>query len=131
MKDHESYLNLSILYQDGRQARRLERLYRRTKSATDRENWVLFVRRMHARYRERECEYWEAKIARHAKDPKRLWATFNGLLSRHGAGSHSKNPEFSAKNFTVYCESKIGSVRADTAGTPLRSFRRQFIAWPR
>src|SRR6218665_383186 len=48
MKDHESYLNLSILYQDGRQALRLERLYRRTKSATDRENWVLFVRRMHA-----------------------------------------------------------------------------------
>jgi len=114
-----------------RQARRLERLYRRTKSATDRENWVRFVRRMHARYRERECEYWEAKIARHAKDPKRLWATFNGLLGRHGAGSHSKTPEFSAKDFAAYCESKIGSVRADTAGSPLRSFRRQFIAWPR
>jgi len=87
----------------------LERLYRCTKSATDRENWVRFVRRMHARYRERECEYWEAKIARHAKDPKRLWATFNGLLGRHGAGSHSKTPEFSAKDFAAYCESKIGS----------------------
>src|SRR6218665_3119455 len=51
-------------------------------SATDRENWVRFVRRMHARYRERECEYWEAKIVRHAKDPKSLWATFNGRLGR-------------------------------------------------
>src|SRR6218665_3099989 len=41
-------------------ARRLERLYRRTKSATDRENWVRFVCRMHASYRETEREYWEA-----------------------------------------------------------------------
>ena len=55
-----------------RQARCLERLYRHTKSAADRENWVQFVHRMHARYRERDYKYWEAKIARHAKDPKRL-----------------------------------------------------------
>src|SRR6218665_3908505 len=49
---------------------------------------------------------------------ERLWATFNGLLGRHRAGSHSKTPEFSAKDFAAYCESKIGSVRADTAGSP-------------
>src|SRR6218665_3531104 len=77
---------------------------------------------MHARYREREREYWEAKIARHAKDPKRLWATFNGLLGRHGAGSLSKTPEFSAKDFAAYCESKIGSIRGDTAGSPPLEF---------
>src|SRR6218665_3119454 len=52
-----------------------------------------------------------------------------GYLQR-SIGSHSKPPEFSAKNFAAYCESKIGSVRADTAGSPVRSFRRPFIAWP-
>ena len=41
-------------------------------------------------------------MAGHAKDPKRLWATFNGLLGRHGAGSHSKTPKFCAKDFAGY-----------------------------
>jgi len=112
------------------QAWRLERLYRRTKSATDRENWVRFVRRMQAHYKEREHEYWEAKIARHAKDPKRLWATFNGLLGRHGAGSHSKTPEFSAKNLRPTARARSASSVPTLPAPPLWSFRRLFIVWP-
>ena len=73
---------------------RLQRLKRRTDYplSFDRDNWVRFVRRKQAYYRDRECEYkWEAKIDRkgtHAKDQKRLWATFNGRLGRYSFGSH-------------------------------------------
>src|SRR6218665_2596792 len=45
-----------------RQARRLERLYRRTRLPVDRSTWVHFVRDMHRRYRDKERSYWEAKI---------------------------------------------------------------------
>src|SRR5688572_9256143 len=55
-----------------RQARRLERIYRRTRSPADRAAWVRFVREMHTSYRAREREYWEAIITRQSKDPKRL-----------------------------------------------------------
>ena len=105
-----------------RQARRLERLYRRTRSQDDRKNWIHFVRQMHARYREREREYWEARIALSAKDPKRLWATYNGLLGRHGAGSRSATPTFSAEEFAEHCCAKIRSVRDDTSGSPPPQF---------
>src|SRR6218665_1983988 len=57
-----------------RQARRLERLYRRTRLPVDRSTWVHFVRDMHRRYRDKERSYWEAKITSNAKDSKRLWA---------------------------------------------------------
>src|SRR6218665_3900261 len=40
-----------------RQARRLERVYRRTRLPSDQAAWVHFVRKMHAAYRDREREY--------------------------------------------------------------------------
>src|SRR6218665_749180 len=72
-----------------RQARRLERLYRRTKLPVDRSTWVRFVRDMHRRYRDKERSCWEAKITSNAKDSKRLWATIDAI-SLVGAGlTHS------------------------------------------
>lgn len=79
---------------------------------------VRFVRQMYAHYRERERDYWEAMFAPHANDPKRLWATFNDLLGRHGSGCHSNTPAFSAKDFAANCESKLGSIRFDTPPIP-------------
>src|SRR6218665_2687692 len=46
-----------------RQARRLERVFQRTCLPDDRASWILFVRSMHRRYREKEGEYWEHKIS--------------------------------------------------------------------
>src|SRR6218665_845487 len=60
-----------------RGTRRLERRYRKSKSQMDRIAWIKSVRDMHKRYRGKERDYWEAKIATHA--PKRLWATLNAL----------------------------------------------------
>ena len=69
-----------------RLAGRLERIFRRTRSPTDRATWVHFVREMHASYRAREREYWETIITRQSKEPKKLWTTFNGLLGRQKGG---------------------------------------------
>src|SRR6218665_3226636 len=65
-----------------REARRLERLHRRTRAPADRASSVKYVRAMHKTYRDREREHWEARIAAHSEQPKRLWATFNALLGR-------------------------------------------------
>src|SRR6218665_2346147 len=74
-----------------REARRLERLYGRTRAPADRAAWVKYVRAMHRTYRDKEREHWEARIAAHSEQPKRLWATFNALLGR-GRADRSSNP---------------------------------------
>src|SRR6218665_3700704 len=79
-----------------RQARRLERLYRRKRLPVDRSTWVHFVRDMHRRYRDKERSYWEAKITSNAKDSKRLWATFDAILGRRRADPQCDAPSFSA-----------------------------------
>src|SRR6218665_1712236 len=45
-----------------RQARRLERVFRRTQLAGDKTTWIHFVRNMHDFYRRREQNYWETLI---------------------------------------------------------------------
>src|SRR6218665_3455525 len=44
-----------------REARRLERLYRRTRAPADRVSWVKYVPAVHRTYRDREREHWEAR----------------------------------------------------------------------
>src|SRR6218665_175921 len=49
-----------------RQARRLERVFQRTRRPDDRASWILFVCSMHRCYMEKEGEkgeYWEHKIS--------------------------------------------------------------------
>src|SRR6218665_3894604 len=53
-----------------RQAQRLERVYRRTRLPSDQAAWVQFVRKMHAAYRDREREYWEATIVSSQRIPR-------------------------------------------------------------
>src|SRR6218665_1157051 len=99
-----------------RQARRHERQYRRTKLTADRSAWVHFVRDMHRSYREKERTYWETKIVSHAKDPKRLWATFDALLGRRRADRQPDVSLFSAEDFFSSFNDKINSIRLETAG---------------
>src|SRR6218665_1284327 len=51
-----------------RQARRLERVFQRTRLPDERASWILFVRSMYRRYREKEGEYWEHKISSSEED---------------------------------------------------------------
>src|SRR6218665_1020214 len=84
-----------------RQARRHERKFRRTRMPSDRATWVQFVRNMHRKYREKERAYWEDRIISHAKEPKRLWSTFNTLLGRRQVQPEctSGAPAFTAEDF--------------------------------
>ena len=101
-----------------RQARRLERIYRRTRSPQDRTAWIHFVRRMHSTYREREREYWEAIITRQSTEPKKLWSTFNNLLGRRSASHQSQSlPPFTADAFLERHTAKVSSIRDATSAS--------------
>jgi exonuclease III len=99
-----------------RQARRLERRYRRTKSADDRVAWIRYVRGMHRKYKDKEQSYWERKIALHSGESRKLWATLNDILGR----SRSDQPAslFTADAFLEAFTTKVRSVREATAGCP-------------
>ena len=99
-----------------RQARRHERKYRRSGLPSDRLTWVQFVRHMHRKYREKEGAYWEDRISSHAKEPKRLWTTFNALLGRRrgSAGHSSEESSFTADDFLASYTAKILGVRRAT-----------------
>jgi hypothetical protein len=105
-----------------RRARRLERLYRRTKLPSDRTEWVRFVREMHRQHRDKERLYWEYKINHHSKEPRKLWATFNDLLGRSQTGSRSATLLFTAGDFLDAFTSKVRSVREATAGSSPPAF---------
>ena len=103
-----------------RQARRHERNYRRTGLQSDRLTWMQFVRYMHRKYREKEETYWEDRISSHAKEPKRVWTTFNALLGRRrGSADHSsEKSSFTADDFLASFTAKILGVRRATENAP-------------
>src|SRR6218665_819671 len=100
-----------------REARRLERLYRRTRAPADRAAWVKYVRSMHRTYRDKKRENWEARIAAHSEQPKRLWATFNALLGRGRTDRSSNPPSFTAEDYLASFQAKVQTIRDDTAGS--------------
>ena len=105
-----------------RQARRLERVFRRSGLAADRAAWVKFVRTMHRRHREKEGQYWESMIKSSSGDPRHLWSTFKDLLGSSGATSSPAPPPFSADEYANFYATKINAVRRDTADSPSPSF---------
>jgi len=66
---------------------------------------------MHRQYREKERTYWETRIASHAREPKRLWATFDALLGRCRPPN---DPLFTADDFLASYTAKILDVRRAT-----------------
>src|SRR6218665_1108577 len=70
---------------------------------------------MHRSYREKERTYWETKIVSHAKDPKRLWATFDALLGGRRGDRQPDVSLFSAEDFLSLFNDKINGIRLETA----------------
>src|SRR6218665_291130 len=52
----------------------------------------------------------------YAKDPKRLWATFDALLGRRRADRQPDVSLFSAEDFLSSFNDKINGIRLETAG---------------
>ena len=98
-----------------RQSQRLERIYRRTKSAADRQAWVEHERTRHRVYRQKECAYWSAEITLKSGQPKKLWSTFKSIL---GSDQSAKLPRScpSAQQFIDFFNEKVEAVRRSTAG---------------
>jgi len=98
-----------------RQSRRLERIYRRTKSAADRQAWVEHERVRHRVYRQKECAYWSAEITLQSGQRKKLWRTFKNIL---GSDRSDKLPRScpSAQQFIDFFNEKVEAVRRSTAG---------------
>src|SRR6218665_1008322 len=94
-----------------RNARRLERLYRQTKSADDRAAWVRYVRNMHRMYKDKEQSYWERKIALHSREPRKLWSTFNDILGRARPQSNASAPLFTGDAFLEAFTTKVHSCQ--------------------
>src|SRR6218665_102266 len=71
---------------------------------------------MHRKYREKERAYWEDRIISHAKEPKRLWSTFNTLLGRRRVQPEctSGAPAFTVEDFLTSHTAKIFGIRQAT-----------------
>ena len=103
-------------------SRRLERRYRRTQSAADRQAW--FNRSEHGTsYRQRESVYWSAEITSQAGQSKRLWHTFKSILGGEIRESLPKNHP-SAQRFLDFFSEKVEAVHHSTTGGTVQSMLR-------
>jgi len=60
--------------------RRLERAYRRNKTAANHEAWRRQSRLLRGIYRQKYVQYWSEIISANKNDPKALWSKVNVLL---------------------------------------------------
>ena len=98
-----------------RNARRLERRYRRTHEAGDRNEWTCYLREMRRQYKEKERQFWEDRISNNSRNPKKLWRNMSSLLGREGKSSTSL-PSFTPEAYLDFLEAKVGKVRSETSG---------------
>jgi len=95
--------------------RRLERTYRRNKTAANREAWRCQSRLLHRTLRQRYVQYWSETISANSNDPKALWSKVNVLLRTPQASTSTAH---SADDFAEFFRSKVDKIRQATAGAP-------------
>ncbi|NJL57478.1 hypothetical protein HC928_21855 [bacterium] len=97
-----------------RECRRLERRYRRTRSAEDCRLWVIATRRRLASYRQKKEQFWLSQFDGNAGSSMYLWRSISRVLGRDrditGITGHS------AEGFAAFFDNKVEKVRMDTAG---------------
>ena len=98
-----------------RRTRLSERIYRRSKAATDRVVWVDRVRQLHQLYAMKQNTYWERKVAESQGNPRRLWKTLDAVLCKSQLRSTPPVDGLTADGFLNAFEAKVESVRASTA----------------
>ena len=100
-----------------RHARRFERRYKKTRSATARECWVESLGSMHRLVQSKRGCYWRSKVDTRL-DPASLWRAINDGLGRKGDGAPSPAPGLSAEAFADFFDQKVSDVRSATDGAP-------------
>ena len=106
-----------------RNCRRLERLYRRTRSAADGQALTAAQRHRSTVFKDKRDRYWSDRIADQTGSPVKLWNTMNAILQRDKRTADDVAPTpHDADTFLRYFDEKVKSVRAATASHPLPVF---------
>jgi len=101
-----------------RDCRRLERLYRRTKSNEDRFAWTKAVRKKNIDFQAKKDTYWTKRLSRDAQKSSKLWQAMSKILRRDkDVGSHQPSSN-TAASFADFFDRKIKDVRSSTDGYP-------------
>ena len=95
--------------------RRLERAYRRNKTAANREAWRCQSKLLLGTYRQKYVQYWSETISANKNDSKALWSKVNVLLK---TPQLSTSVPHSADDFAAFFRSKVDKIRQATAAAP-------------
>ena len=99
-----------------RECRRLERLYRRTKTDTDRRRWIDAAHHRFQLYRKSKEDYWLGRLNQHEKSSTLLWRSLSTALGRDRNVTSSTG--HSAEGFATFFERKVDDVMTATEGLP-------------
>ena len=101
-----------------RDCRRLERLYRRTKSDEDRFAWTKAVHQKNIDFQAKKDIYWTNRLSRDSQKPAKLWQAMSKILRRDkDVGCHPPSSN-TADSFANFFDRKIRDVRSSTDGYP-------------
>lgn len=98
-----------------RKCRRLERRYRRTRSADDKAAYVAACQEKHAVLDQKRKIYWSQRISADSDSPTKLWRSLAALLKRDKRTADEITPTCNdADDFLSFFDEKVKAVRAST-----------------
>jgi len=107
-----------------RKVRRLERKYRKSKTSSDRKEWIVKLKEQAAFLQQKERVYWLNRIDQNAASPKSLWRDLETLLRRNDETPVLSRSEATqkAEEFINFFDQKVSMIRDATATTELPSY---------
>ena len=116
-----------------RKARCLERVYRRSKSALDRDAWLAQLRSTQDFYKQVQDVYWQTVVSESSGNAKKLWNSLSSLMGRKRRTAVQDG--LSADEFLKCFADKVKDVRSTTSGSAPPNFSKfegvpltQFVA---
>ena len=109
-----------------REARCLERRYRCSGLPADRDAWLVQLKIKKEFLKEKECAFWQGKMASCGGNSKELWRLFNTILQRNTRPNNNDHG-LTANDLSIFFEEKIRRVRAALDGTGQPEYRPKVI----
>ena len=98
-----------------KQARLLERRFKRWNSDSTRSTWIQALHDMHKLVDRKRTIYWRAKVGEQS-NARTTWRIINNILCKEQTKLNA--PSLSAVIFADYFDTKIGNIRSATEGAP-------------
>ena len=107
-----------------RDCRRLERKYRRTRSADDKAAFTAAVKQKHDAFELKRNRYWSSRIADESCSPSKLWRSISTVLQRDRQSTSTSESinTLDADAFIGFFDDKVKAVRACTEARPPPTF---------